>query len=116
MGKALGFGSSLWVLSHAMSEEADPEKGQKRLDKLERARAQAAWRENWLVYNDHAVLEIVTLSHRLQWTGCSRWTHWRARCCELLRRRLMMRHTHCQQTGGVGEVHWHAGCDARSSW
>ena len=37
-----------------MQEETGPEKERKRLEKLERARSQAGWSEEWLHYNDCA--------------------------------------------------------------
>ena len=54
LGKAEGFCRAVWVPSRAMAEEADPEREQKRQEKLQRAKAQAAWREEWLVFNDQA--------------------------------------------------------------
>ena len=49
--KRLGFCSAVWV---AMEVLPDPELEQKRLDKLRRARAQPAWQEDRLGYNDRA--------------------------------------------------------------
>ena len=54
LDKPAGFCTSIWVPSHAMVAETDPEREEKRQEKLQRAKAQRGWHEEWLVYNEHA--------------------------------------------------------------
>ena len=54
VARPAAFCKSIWVPSHAMEEEADPEREEKRQDKLRRARAQGGWDEAFLHYNDMA--------------------------------------------------------------
>ena len=54
MDKSQLFRSAIWDPSHVMEELSDPELEAKRRHKLQRARGQSGWREEWLTYNDRA--------------------------------------------------------------